>query len=43
MFEVLILGPEAIPWVRGHSEASPELAVLSALAHGNDPGGSIRP
>ena len=39
-FEVLVLGPDAIPWVgRGEDSASPELAVLSALAHGNDPGG----
>jgi hypothetical protein len=40
-FEPLVLGPGAIPWVSDQSDASrtPELAVLSALAHGNEQGG----
>ena len=39
-FRVVVLGPDSIPWIRrGCEEVSPELAVLSALAHGNDSGG----
>ena len=36
-----VLGPELVPWVRSADEAAkaPELAVLSALAHGNEQGG----
>ena len=36
-----VLGPERVPWVRSAEEAAgaPELAVLSALAHGNERGG----
>jgi uncharacterized ferritin-like protein (DUF455 family) len=38
---VEVLGPQAVPWVRTMEEAVrlPELAVLSVLAHGNDPAG----
>jgi hypothetical protein len=37
----LILGPGAVPWVTESTEAErvPELAVLSALAHSNEPRG----
>ena len=40
-FVPIVLGPEAIPWVVDEEQAAeaPELAVLSALAHGNAPGG----
>jgi hypothetical protein len=40
-FTPLVLGPGQIPWVRTEQEAreSPELAVLSAMAHGNEEGG----
>jgi hypothetical protein len=36
-----VLGPGDVPWVRTEEEASrqPELAVLSALAHCNEPSG----
>lgn len=36
--EVLVVGPEMVPWVRTAEEARqrPELAVLSALSHGNE-------
>ena len=43
-FIPLVLGPEAVPQVRDvkQAEQAPELAVLSALAHGNGPeGGQI--
>jgi len=41
-FTPLILGPSAVPWITELDEAerSPELAVLSALVHGNEPGGA---
>ncbi|WP_196776932.1 hypothetical protein [Haloechinothrix halophila] len=37
----LVIGPHGIPLVNDPSQASqnPELAVLSAMAHGGDPGG----
>jgi hypothetical protein len=40
-FAPVVLGPAAIPWITDPEAAarSPELAVLSALAHGNEPGG----
>jgi flagellar biosynthesis/type III secretory pathway protein FliH len=36
--EALVIGPDQVPWVRTAEEAQqlPELAVLSALAHGNE-------
>ena len=41
LFQPLVLGPSDIPWVTEAEEACqlPELAVLSALAHGNQPSG----
>jgi hypothetical protein len=38
---VYVIGPKGVPWVRTAEEARrlPELAVLSALAHGNEPAG----
>lgn len=38
-FRVLVLGPAQVPVVHDAAQAreSPELAVMSALAHGNDP------
>lgn len=38
VIEVLVVGPEKVPWVRTAEEAlqRPELAVLSALAHGHE-------
>ncbi|HEX2573371.1 MAG TPA: hypothetical protein VH877_27730, partial [Polyangia bacterium] len=38
VIEVLAVGPERVPWVRTAEEARerPELAVLSALSHGNE-------
>jgi hypothetical protein len=40
-FRPLVVGPRAVPRVRDPDEARrlPELAVLSALAHGNEPRG----
>lgn len=40
-FTPLVLGPEQVPWVTEPVEAehAPELAVLSALAHAESPGG----
>ena len=40
-FRVLVLGPKAVPRVTTESAAreSPELAILSGLAHGNEEGG----
>jgi hypothetical protein len=40
-FRPIVLGPNAIPWITDIEVAmrAPELAVLSALAHGNEPGG----
>lgn len=38
-FVPMVLGPEQVPRVRTDTSVVPELAVLSALAHGNDPGG----
>jgi hypothetical protein len=37
----LVVGPDQIPWINDEVTAvgQPELAVLSALAHGNEPGG----
>jgi hypothetical protein len=38
-FVPVVLGPAAVPWVTGDEAAlAPELAVLSALAHGREPG-----
>jgi len=36
-----VLGPEQVPWVKSPERARqlPELAVLSAVAHGNEPAG----
>ena len=41
MFVPIVLGPESLPRITDVEEAveAPELAVLSALAHGNDPKG----
>ena len=41
VLSVMVLGPGEVPWVRTEEEAirQPELAVLSALAHGNEPTG----
>jgi hypothetical protein len=41
VLSAIVLGPGEVPWIRTEEEASrrPELAVLSALAHGNEPGG----
>ena len=41
VFRALVIGPKAVPWVTSPAEAreSPELALLSALAHGNEEGG----
>lgn len=41
VMSVIVLGPSDVPWVRTEEEAlhQPELAVLSALAHGNEPNG----
>lgn len=41
MLSVHVIGPGRVPWVRTAEEARrlPELAVLSALAHGNEPAG----
>ena len=40
-FVPLVVGPQQVPWVRTPQEAQrePELAVLSAMAHGNAQGG----
>src|SRR5690606_20356858 len=39
-FTPLVIGPDQIPWITDHEVArrSPELAVLSAVAHGDEPG-----
>jgi hypothetical protein len=40
-FMPVVVGPDGIPWITDEAKAraSPELAVLSALMHGNRPGG----
>jgi hypothetical protein len=40
-FTPVVVGPDGIPWIADEAKAraSPELAVLSALMHGNRPGG----
>ena len=40
-YSPIVLGPAEVPWVKTAEEAHrlPELAVLSALAHGNEPAG----
>jgi hypothetical protein len=40
-FRPFVIGREAVPWVRDvhTARAAPELAVLSVLAHGAEPGG----
>ena len=42
-FAPVVLGPAAIPWITDPEAAAqtPELAVLSAIAHGNEPGGLL--
>jgi hypothetical protein len=40
-FVPAVLGPEAVPWVTpGEAAQAPELAVLSAVAHGREAGGA---
>lgn len=41
VLSVTALGPDGVPWVQTADEARrlPELAILSALAHGNEPDG----
>ena len=41
-FRPLVVGPEAVPWIRDPEEArrDPELAALAARCHGNEPGGA---
>lgn len=40
-FRARVVGPDAVPWVTSSEDAraAPELAVLSALAHGDEPRG----
>ena len=41
-FRPLVVGPEAVPWIRDPEEArrDPELAALAARCHGNEPVGA---
>lgn len=41
VFRPIVLGPSSVPWVSSYEQAreAPELALLSALAHGNEEGG----
>jgi hypothetical protein len=41
-FAPVVLGPTAVPWITDPDEAArtPELAVLSSVTHGHEPGGA---